>query len=229
MATKNSITDRFLETYEYLLKIKRVENLSDFAKKIGISASMMTEITKKRSNVGIKAIQNTVNKFTDISPDWIITGRGKMAEFYIPEIKYQKNPQEEWAIETHGIPLIPSEAMAGIGNGPIALMEYDIQERYIVPDFTNIDFMIRVNGSSMYPKYNSGDVVACRLIKESNFLQWGKVHVIHTKEQGALVKRLFQNQEAIECRSDNESYPPFKVDKSEITNIALVVGVIRLE
>lgn len=228
---KDSITDRFLIIYNHLLNTKKVDNLSDFAKKVGISASMMTEISKKRSKVGIKAIQNTVNRFPEINPDWVITGRGKMSEFYIPELKYSKEPDEEYAIKTYGIPLIPAEAMAGMGDVSVAIMPYDIQERYIVPDFTNVDFMIRVNGSSMYPKYNSGDVVACRLIKESNFIQWGKVHVLHTKEQGCLVKRLFETNEkdAIECRSDNPSYPSFKVPKEEITNIALVVGAIRVE
>lgn len=231
MEEVNSITDRFLMTYNHLFDLKRVSSPADFAKKIGISSSMMTEIAKKRSKVGIKAIQNTVLKFPSINPNWLITGRGKMTEFYLPEPNYSKEPQEEYAIQTQGIPLLPAEALAGLGNISITIMKYDIQERYVVPDFSNVDFMIRVKGSSMYPKYNSGDVVACVLIKESTFLQWGKVHVLHTKEQGCLVKRLFETDDknTIECRSDNESYPPFIVEKNEITNIALVVGAIRLE
>jgi len=74
----NDLTERFLEVYERLLLEKKITNLSDFAKKVGISNSMMTEIVKKRSNVGIKVIQNTVNTFDMISPDWILTGEGKM-------------------------------------------------------------------------------------------------------------------------------------------------------
>ena len=62
-------------------------------------------------------------------------------------------------------------------------------------------------------------------------MQWGKVSVISTQEQGLLVKRLYpcSEKDCIECRSDNEKYPPFEIHKDEVLGIALVVGVIRLE
>lgn len=37
------------------------------------------------------------------------------------------------------------------------------------------------------------------------------------------------NEDVIICKSDNENYEPFEMPKDEIRNIALVVGVIRLE
>lgn len=91
--------------------------------------------------------------------------------------------------------------------------------------------MIEVEGSSMYPKYNSGDIVACTIIKESNFIQWNKAHVIATTEQGIIIKRIneSQNIDSLIMVSDNASYAPFEVPKEEIIGIAIVVGVIRLE
>ena len=130
-----------------------------------------------------------------------------------------------------GIPLIPTNAIAGLSSGSISIKENDIQQYYNVPDFTNVDFMIRVKGSSMYPKYNSGDVVACRLINDSKFLQWNKVHIVATKDQGVLIKRLKQSNDddCLLAVSDNQSYDPFNIPKEEILNIALVIGVIRVE
>lgn len=230
MNNLNDLTERFLEVYERLLLDKKVANLSDFAKKVGISNSMMTEIVKRRSNVGIKVIQNTVNTFDMISPDWIITGRGKMTEFFIPEIKYSKNADEEWAIKTHGTPLIPSEAFAGLSYGNITILEADIKEYYYIPDFTDVDFMIRIKGDSMAPNFNSGDVIACKKIQESKFIQWNKVHVIATKEQGVLIKRLkkSQNKNCLIAISDNINYDPFEIPSDEILNLAIVIGVVRL-
>jgi len=131
-----------------------------------------------------------------------------------------------------GIPLIPIEAMAGFGAGSQQVMEYDTQ-RYIVPEFTelNVDFMIRVKGSSMYPKYNSGDLVACKkLTLQDAFFQWNKVYVLDT-EQGALIKRIKKTKEidTILIVSDNESYEPFELHLSKVNAIAIVLGVIRLE
>lgn len=128
-------------------------------------------------------------------------------------------------------PLVSVEALGGFGNADFSIKDSDIQDSYVVPDFNGIDFMIRVKGSSMYPKYASGDIVACRILKESTFIQWGKVHVIATKEQGILIKKIgISDKEAhIRAISINEEYAPFDVPENEITGMALVVGVIRLE
>lgn len=132
-----------------------------------------------------------------------------------------------------GIPLVNITAIAGFGNANFAITQADVKEYYIVPKFKNckIDFMIEISGSSMYPKYNSGDVVACTILHERNFIQWNKCHVIATREQGILCKRLCESNKdgCIKAISDNTNYPPFDIPETEITGIALVVGVIRLE
>ncbi len=72
-----NISARFIECYKFLLSKSLVKNSVDFAKNIGISTSMMTEIAKGRSNVGLKAIQNTVIYYP-VSAEWLIAGRGEM-------------------------------------------------------------------------------------------------------------------------------------------------------
>lgn len=129
------------------------------------------------------------------------------------------------------VPLISLDVAAGFGTDNFSIQEKDIQQEYLVPDFNGIDFMIRVKGSSMYPKYSSGDIVACRIIKESQFIQWHKPYVIATREQGLLCKRLMESDKKDHLRavSDNKEYPPFDIPKKEIAGIALIVGTIRLE
>ncbi len=130
-----------------------------------------------------------------------------------------------------GVPLISSEAAAGFGTATFSITESDVQARYVVPDFPEIDFMIRVKGSSMYPKYSSGDVIACRVIRERKFIQWNKAYVVATREQGILCKRLRESDqpECLLAVSENPEYAPFHLPVDEITGMALVVGVIRLE
>lgn len=228
----NDITQRFIEVYEYLLRIKKIKSNSDFCEIIGMSTSMMTEITKGRSNVGVKYIQNTVLKFPTLSLDYIILGEGKMNEFKIDELNY--DAKEEGLIKMHGIPLIPIEAIGGIGSETEYSINFsEIEDRYIVPlfDGKGVDFLTSIRGNSMYPKYSSGDVVACKFIKEWLFFQWGRVYVIDTKSQGPLIKRILQtdNSDYITCRSDNDNYPDFNIPLEDIRSISLVIGVIRLE
>lgn len=229
----NDITSRFIEVYIYLLSINKVSSAADFAKKIGISTSLMNEVSKGRSNIGITAIQNTVNNFNQINLEWLIKGKGRITEdFKIPELNY--DPNEEFAIKTRGIPLIPMDAFAGVGFNLEHLVLLDqIEERYVIPLFSSqdVDFLITVRGNSMYPTFNSGDVVGCRLITERIFLQWNKIHVIYSKSQGVLIKRLRKStsQDDIICRSDNSDYEDFNIPIDDVQNIAIVIGSVRLE
>lgn len=131
-----------------------------------------------------------------------------------------------------GVPLIPIDAMAGYGQGDTTVLDYETS-RYMVPEFEelHVDFMISVKGSSMYPKYNSGDIVACKkLVLNDIFFQWNKVYVLDTT-QGALIKRIKKgsDKDHILLVSDNLSYDPFEIHLNKIRAISLVIGVIRLE
>jgi len=229
----NDITTRFLETYRYLEKYNIVANRADFAKKIQISTSMMTEIFQARSNVGVKAIQNTVQQFKQINVEWLITGEGKINnDFKIANLKY--DPNEEYTIKTRGIPLIPLEAFAGVGfNTGLSFLFDNIEDRYVVPLFEekNVDFLVKVRGNSMQTTYSSGDVVACKILEELLFVQWNRVHVLNTGTQGVLIKRLKKSKvkDHITCKSDNKEFDDFDVPMSDVQNIALVVGAITIE
>lgn len=131
-----------------------------------------------------------------------------------------------------GVPLIPIDAMAGFGAGETTVLDYETS-RYMVPEFEelHVDFMISVKGSSMYPKYNSGDIVACKKLSLNDiFFQWNKVYVLDTT-QGALIKRIKKgsDKDHILLVSDNLSYDPFEIHLNKIRAISLVIGVIRLE
>lgn len=227
----DEITKRFIAIYNHLLSEQKIRDQKDFATKIGISTSMMTEIIKGRSNIGLTAIQNTVLKF-DINSQWLFRGTGDM--YCFESLKGEDAAGKKLFIyESKRIPLVSVAAVGGFGNAKFEIKDTDVKDYYVVPKFRDrkIDFMIEVYGSSMQPKYNSGDVIACTIIKESQFIQWNKVHIISTKEQGILLKRLKQGSspEYLYAISDNKDYDPFEIPVNEITGMAIVVGVIRLE
>lgn len=129
-----------------------------------------------------------------------------------------------------GIPLIPHEAFCGFGT--TLFDDQKIEEYYYVKEFKHADFLIRIKGSSMYPKYSSGDIIACKLIKEVLYFQWNKIYAVYTESQGIMVKRIRKStidEHHIQLCSDNEKYDPFDIPRSDITAVALVIGVIRVE
>lgn len=219
----------------------------DFYTKIGVSRGTLESKTGITEDVMAKFIAT----FPDINYEWLLSGRGPMLknEPYTSPTPPRSTPtipigdisDEPEAIPfaeaarngLHPIPLVTQKAAAGFGNGDFSIEESDVKEYYVIPKFKycHVDFMIEVSGLSMYPHFNPGDVIACSILRNSQFLQWNKCHVIATREQGILVKRLMpgEDKKYLRAISDNKEYPPFEIPVDEITGIAVVVGHVGLE
>ena len=192
-----------------------------FYQKTGLSVGFLDS----GSSLGVDKLRLIVDNYHDLNPEWFFNDDSPMLKNGITAYK-------EGDKEFPNIPLVNQLVAAGFGSSNFAIGKSDVKDYYVIPRFKDrkIDFMIEVSGSSMLPKYNSGDVIACTIIKESGFIQWNKVHVIATREQGLLVKRIKESgNDSILAISDNKEYPSFSIPKEDITGIALVVGVIRLE
>lgn len=179
------------------------------------------------SSIGSDKLSKIIDRYSNINIEWLLTGSGEMLKKISSSAVISASTKEK---DPQYINLYDVSASAGIGSFDEMISKEKVIGEYVIPDFRNIDWMIYVKGSSMYPKYSSGDIIACRVLHESRFIQWGKVYVVATREQGILVKRLEEeNGKAILAKSDNPDYNPFWIPKDEIQGIALVVGVIRME
>jgi transcriptional regulator with XRE-family HTH domain len=212
-----------------ILRKKKNITQNDFANKLGLKRTTITNYetgTSSPDNERLVAIA----KILGVSIDDLLTK--DLSSFKTGIVSETSTLYETPKYE--GIPLLPIGAFAGISsNTDYSIMSNSIEDRYVVPLFgkTEVDFMIQVKGNSMQPKYNSGDVVACKFIKELTFIQWNKTYVIDTKSQGTIIKRLKKPREKdmVTCLSDNIEFDDFELPISEIRNVALVIGVIRLE
>jgi len=205
----------------------------EFYKNTGVTRGVLGQ----NNGISEDNISRFLAYYPDVNIEWLMTGRGEIfdKEPTVPT-KQQLTITDERPVASpatqpgDGIPLIPIEAMAGALTSEQTVLEYEC-ERYVVPMFKGADFLIPVKGSSMYPKYSSGDIVACQRVPMSDlFFQWNKVYVIDTN-QGALIKRIKpgSDKEHVLIVSDNEKYDPFELPCSAIHAVALVIGVIRLE
>lgn len=131
------------------------------------------------------------------------------------------------------IPLLPFSAVAGYmsdNNGA----DLFSGESVSFADFSSrgADCAIRVDGDSMYPRYNSGDILAIKILHDPTFFQWGRVYVLNTV-QGCIVKKLYPfpgDDERIICHSENwERFPNYTITKSDVLAVAIVVGHAGVE
>lgn len=214
MAEKiTNIKERCLQFAEY----KGVAKEKFFAQ-IGMSYGSFKGESKKTA-LNSDAIERILTIYPDVSPEWLVTGKGEMI---LP-------PQ----VSEKVIPFVDPVAIGGLGAAHFSIAEKDVKDFYVIPKFQTkkVDFMLEIDGVSMFPRYQAGDIVACMKITEPRFIQWNKTHVIATRDQGLIIKKLLpaENDNCYLMVSENPEYPPFEVPKDEITGIALVVGLVRVE
>lgn len=173
-----------------------------------------------------------------INPSWLLTGQGDM--LVKNDVQQNIESKREAILAMEGIPsdiapipLVTERAAAGFGNDCFSIQESDVKDYYIIPKFrfNHVDFMIEVSGISMYPHFKSGDVIACTILRDAKYIQWNRCHVIATRDQGILVKRIMPSEKegCFKIVSENKDFPPFDLPKEDITGLALVVGCVSLE
>ena len=207
------------ERIKYLVATLAGGKNTTFAQKLGVSEANIRGYMK---NVVPKAdvLEKIVSSY-DVNARWLLTGIGEMTK---------ENNSIKLSEDGTGIPLIPVEAMAGCFTGSQTVLLQEC-ERYVVPAFKNADFLIRVSGDSMVPRYFSGDMVACKMLSLADiFFQWGKVYVLDT-DQGALIKKVERgsSSDTITLVSENQAYQPFELLIRQVYHIAIVMGLIRTE
>lgn len=190
---------------------------AEFARFLGVGPTVLAT-WYKRNTFNLRKIENA---FPEVNEVYLMTGQGQMlAE---KEERYR-------SVKGQVIPLLEIPAMAGYNEDNWSVMIAS-SPLYTVPEVPNADFLIKVAGDSMQPKYYEGDLIACRFIKELLFFQWGKSYVLDTS-QGVMVKNIYEdkdNPDNVLLVSENkEKYPPFAIPRSDIRKLALVVGSLRI-
>lgn len=217
----SSFSDRLFRYAEF-----KGLNDNQITVKAKLSNGLIGKARNGKKTLSVANIEKLLYAFPDLSPEWLLTGRGEMlledkSENWSPTPCIETNPQETR-------PRIPLDAAAGsLSTIAQSVAESQCERLPIISRFPQYDFTIIVKGDSMEPEFRSGDEIACRFIDEPSFIQWGRPHILDTN-QGVVLKRIYNRSNAILCRSDNNFYEDFEIPKEDIFHIALVVGAVRL-
>lgn len=235
MSAKNEVSARFIEAYETLLRDNKVSDKRSFAAKLGISASMVTEISKGRSSVGTSAIQNIVLQF-NIDPKWLLTGEGEMLNISPQCKKTCTNPTKQDDNKDKspsvsynsviGKPYYDVDFLGGfneIVNSQVTIPTNNI----VIQGFEKADFWCNVTGHSMEPKINHGDIIALHKCTLED-IQYGEIYavVLDTLRTIKILRRSSDPKKLRFAPINTTDYDEQEYPVERIMNVFEVIGSI---
>ena len=217
-----------------------------FESEAGIKYSTISAAIKRGTELNTATLLKIIDTYDDIDTDWLMKGEGEMLKGEtegIPpvsppvvttheDLELPTTDEFEYVNNDNGgkIPVVHELAFATIDSEDPGKIQAD--DVYYIKEFRNADFLMRMQGDYMAPKYRSGDLLACRNVKEDCFYQWGRIYALLTCHQGLVIGRVyehFQNTIFVTVKPINPDYPEWVVPIDEIARIALVIGSISLD
>ena len=193
----------------------RNRSINAAAIELEMQPSQLYNIVKGR-NYGFGFLLQILKKYTDINPVWLIYGKGNMT-------LSGANKLENQAIPVYDVTATAGKDVTFMEKSDTVLDYISIGE-----DFMDCNAAVRIYGDSMYPVYQSGDMIILRKLSKTSEIQWGHVYLIATQEDKFL-KYVRKSDKKDKCTlvSHNVNYQDFDINLSEITKIFEVTGHIR--
>jgi transcriptional regulator with XRE-family HTH domain len=202
-----------------------INRLKDLRRKHKFSQTAVSEklcITQAayshmEANVNAVSVDHifTLSKVYNVTVDYLLTGNKNLI------IMNTKNGF---------LPLIHARAHAGFLKGAHEKEVMDDFEYYRIPGYnpTKESVLIEIEGKSMQPTINEGDVLICQHQKNLDYVIDGSVAIIVTNEE-FLLTRLFKHEDDkyFKMLGDNTDEDNKKdIKKSRIIKLLLVLGKV---
>ncbi len=205
---------------------------ADFAKKIGIKQSPLSQIENGGILPSINTLKN-IRRIFNISYDYLLDN-------YIPDedlIIAKENTEiyksrTDLCIKEQRIPLFEIEAIAGVFPVLSDTKSKPVDYLYI-PNAPKCDGAIFATGDSMYPILKSGDIIAYKIIEDlHNDIYWGQMYILHIEVSGDVYRTVKYIQKGktknhFRLVSQNKYHQDKEVLISKIKSIAQVKLTIR--
>ncbi|MCR4033587.1 MULTISPECIES: S24 family peptidase [Flavobacterium] len=204
--------------------------VSVLEREVGMSNGSFASQLKNNKTIGVDKLENILRKYTDVNPEWLLTGNGSMLK-----AESIGNDNDNLKLKTDfEIPVYNVRTIAGIVD-LLGETKTQVPVNFIsIPEISESDGALYVTGDNMYPLLNSGDIVVFKKIKvPRNNILWGEMYLVYVNNDGNdFFFTSFLN------KSDRDSYVQFVSQNphhqmvefpiSSIKALALVKASVRV-
>lgn len=210
-------------------------NKSEFARMIGVSPQAVnTWISRNTFDIDI-----IYAKCVNISPEWLLTGKGPMLKTTTEESQVKVKPiHQPRSIEkkedTQVVYLYDFEATAGL-KALFDNNKQNIIDTIKIPNLPKCDGAIHIVGDSMYPLLKSGDIILYKQMPlDINNVLYGEMYLLSYDIDGddyivvKYIRKSDKGEPFITLGSENPSHSPRDIDFRRVTALALVKASVRI-
>lgn len=233
------------------------EKLKAYLKEKGISKNKFYTITgfsigflDSGRSLGADKVKIIINKFPDLSLDWLIMDQGPMLTgprakgvaydmggYHIPRLEEPERPYVLPARvgaasdEERRIPLYDFEAATGLE--PLFEGRTPVSAYLSIPELPRCDGAVKMRGDAMYPLLKAGDMVVYKQVHDCTNIIWGEMYLIsfaYDDEQYTTVKYLNRVEGAPDRAmlvSYNPHHAPIEIPLEAIRALAIVKASVR--
>lgn len=176
-----------------------------------VIANTIYRIEKGISNPSAEVIAK-IAKILDVSTDYLL-GLHDISD-------NEKIPISNIIIDMSTIPVL---GKISAGNGINIPQDQEIIDYISIPKTKKANFALIVQGNSMEPKFNEGDLA---IIYKTDVIENGEIGVICVNGDDAVIKKFYQSDNEIQLISLNTDYPAKIFRGSEMKKIRIIGKVI---
>lgn len=217
-------------------------------RKFYIETGLSNGFLDKVKDVGASKIEQILHSYPEISPEWLLTGKGHMLEnaaFFEYEWGIKMSQIEEpptvyevtttKTVKKQFVPVYDVETSAGA----VSLFKESDQKPidYVsVPNLAKCDGAVYVSGESMYPLLKSGDLIIYKKMSHiADHIIWGEMYLVsivtEDHEEFLLIRWIQKSDKGddwIKLVSENSHHQPKEVQLKNIEGLALIKATIRV-
>lgn len=221
-----------------LIKYKGI-NKRKFYIETGLSNGFLDKV----KDIGASKVEQILNSYPDVNPDWLLTGRGVMIDPIIFPEDFNSRKTEESDAFYHSYRRIKKQSVPVYdvqnADGILSLFEDSGLQatNYIsVPNLPKCDGALQVNNDSMYPVLKNSDTILYKKIQNTiDNIFWGEMYLLAVNTNDAedffMVKWIQKSEKGndwIKLVSENEHYQPKDIHFKNVTGLALIRASIRI-
>ncbi|WP_018676405.1 S24 family peptidase [Riemerella columbina] len=232
---KITSVDRIKEYIDY-----KGISIRKFEESVGFSNGSFASQYKNNRTIGVDKVENILNVYTEINPEWLLVGRGNMLKDSHENqdsgiVIHKGNRKTRDTIhEIQDVPLYDLEATAGLQALFKSGKQANILANIRIPNIPNCDGAITITGDSMYPLLKSGDIIMYKEVSvDVQSIFFGEMYLLGVMvddyEEMITVKYVQKSdlEGHIKLVSQNQHHQPKDVPLQRVTGMAMIKVSIR--